>query len=112
MNCLLLLIILFCCNGTGNGACGGNGCGRRGCDAGCNRRGCDDGCNLRRQNACTENCNVRREESFERTQVRKECDCDMESRMHSHTTQTMPRTQFPYLDVEPRTCGCEEKTES
>ena len=63
MNCLLLLIILFCCNG--------NGCNT----GGCNRAG----------------CNARRD---------------------THTPPPMPRTQFPYLDVEPRTCGCEEKADN
>lgn len=102
MNCLLLLIILFCCNGNGNGTCGGGGYGRRTCDGG----------NCRRQNTCTVNCNARREESREWTSERRECDCDATPRMHTHTAPSMPRTQFPYLDVEPRTCGCEEKSES
>ena len=83
MNCLLLLFILLCC--------GGNGCGEsRG-------TGCD---NFKRCNTAPRmgNCNVRES-------------CEKEN----HSCQTpppMPRTQFPYLDVEPRTCGCEEKQKS
>ena len=100
MNCLLLLIILFCCNGNGN--CGGGGCNRSGCDLG----------NCRRQNSCGETCNMRREENRERTVGRRECECDATPRVHTHTPPPMQRTQFPYLDVEPRTCGCEEKSES
>ena len=105
MNCLLLLIILFCCNGNGN--CGSNGCGSREC---------------RREPSCKGNCNMRREQSHngcaakeearERMERRRECDCDAAPGMHTHTPMPMPRTQFPYLDVEPRTCGCEEKSES
>lgn len=83
MNCLLLLIILF--------YCGGNGCGTS------HGHTCD---NFRRSESTHRmgNCNVR-----------EEC----EHVNHScHTPPPMPRTQFPYLDVEPRTCGCEEKQNS
>ena len=69
MNCLLLLIILFCCNG--NGGCNQN------CNRGCNQRSCGSG--REHERGCVP------------------------------TPPPMPRTQFPYLDVEPRTCGCEEK---
>ena len=95
MNCLLLLIILFCCNG--NGGCNNTGYSR-GRD---NARGCNTvGCNTRRDNAGE--CGVNRRES----------DCDAAPCVHTHTPPPMPRTQFPYLDVEPRTCGCEEKADS
>ena len=90
MNCLLLLIILFCCGGNG---CSGNGCGNscgRSCD---NYKRCDVTPAPRMGN-----CNVR--ESCE--PVNQPC----------QTPPPMPRTQFPYLDVEPRTCGCEEKQNS
>lgn len=77
MNCLLLLIILFCCGG--NSSCSGNCASQNGC---------------------------------QRREVRRERECGCET---SHINKScppppaMPRTQFPYLDVEPRTCGCEEK---
>lgn len=71
MNCLLLLIILFCCGGNGNCA---------------SPRGCRN------------------------QEIRRECGCETPRSNHSCSTPPpMPRTQFPYLDVEPRTCGCEEK---
>ena len=88
MNCLLLLIILFCCNGNG----------------GCNTRGCYR-TNGRRENSCVRN-HVAREDGCERRDNRRECDAS--PCVHTHTPPPMPRTQFPYLDVEPRTCGCEE----
>lgn len=76
MNCLLLLIILFCCGGNGN------------CSGSCVRG--NSGCAVR-ENTCDR----------------------MDSTIHSCPTQnTASRTQFPYLDVEPRTCGCEEKSNS
>lgn len=87
MNCLLLLIILFCCNSNGSynvGNCSREGFGGR-------------------------NRNVR-EECDGRNQQR-ECECKTPN-VHTHTPPPMPRTQFPYLDVEPRTCGCEEKSNS
>lgn len=113
MNCLVLLIILFCCNGNGN--CGNNNYGSR----------CCDGRNSGRKNSCIGNYNVRRDDNCDRTTTgrncdcdstmeRRDCDCDVTSGMHTHThtSSQMPRTKFPYLDVEPRTCGCEEKSES
>lgn len=95
MNCLLLLIILFCCNGNGNCNLSNRNvenCGRPNC---------------RRENSCS-NCVNAREGEWERRNNRGDCDCD--SSPHTHTSPSMPRTQFPYLDVEPRTCGCEEKS--
>ena len=83
MNCLLLLIILF--------SCGGNGCG-------CSHGHVRDNFSRRDYANRTGKCNMR-----------EEC----EPVNHScHTPPPMPRTQFPYLDVEPRTCGCEEKQNS
>lgn len=79
MNCLLLLIILFCCNGNDN-------CGTRQC---------------RRENSCNRNRNARTECNVGR-------DCDCAPVVHS-CPSTSPRPQYPYMDVEPRTCGCEEK---
>lgn len=97
MNCLLLLIILFCCNG--NVSCGNMGCNNAGCGtARCNTRG--------RNNV---GCNMSREIVGERSSGRRECDCEAAPSGCTHTPPPMPRTQFPYLDVEPRTCGCEEK---
>lgn len=93
MNCLLLLIILFLCNGNCNS---GN----------CNVRNYSSP-NCRRENSCSNNANVR-EGEWDRRNNKGDCDCD--STPHVHTSPSMPRTQFPYLDVEPRTCGCEEKS--
>lgn len=92
MNCLLLLIILFCCNGNG---CNTGNCNMRGCNTG---RGNMGGCNTRRSNMEERNTN------------RHDCECNVSPCANTHTPPPMPRTQFPYLDVEPRTCGCEEKS--
>ena len=76
MNCLLLLIFLFCCNGNGGGNTGN--------------------CRIRNYNA--EGC-------------RKEQDC-ARCNIPSSPPPCRVGTQFPYLDVEPRTCGCEEKSDN
>ena len=84
MNCLLLLIILFCCGGNSNG------CSRRDtCGSVCKK----------------DNYGVR--EEYDRCSERKEEHGCNHDNHFSHTPPPMPRTQFPYLDVEPRTCGCE-----
>ena len=88
MNCLLLLIILLCCNGNGNCG-GGNSCVRNFNS----RRGCD-GIHGR------ENCTMNKE--CERNYGGENCDA------RKTASPPMTRTQFPYLEVEPRTCGCEE----
>ena len=81
MNCLLLLFILFC---SGNGQNNHCHCG---------------------------NCIMPRNERRCTNQVRRECGCE-ESRVPTCQTPPppMPRTSFPYLETEPRTCGCEENT--
>lgn len=97
MNCLLLLIILFCCNGN---SCGGNTYIGNTCSGGCQRE------------------NYRRKSSVER----KKCEndyrdgkCAVDHRnvvkddCGSCPASSVSRTQFPYLEIEPRTCGCEEK---
>ena len=85
MNCLLLLLILFCSGNGQNGNCG-NHCGT--CIMPRNERGCGNN-------------------------VRKECNCvETRERVCTTTPPPIPRTQFPYLDVEPRTCGCEENKNS
>ena len=89
MNCLLLLIVLLCCGGNGMGCSNGYTCNN------VHRR---DECGMRKE---CDRCSERRE---------KEYGCNHDN--HScHTPPPMARTQFPYLDVEPRTCGCEEKSE-
>ena len=95
MNCLLLLIILFYCNGNGNCNLSNRNVGNCGCP------------NHRRENACSNSVNAR-EGEWDRRNNKGDCDCD--STPHAYTSPSMPRTQFPYLDVEPRTCGCEEKS--
>ena len=90
MNCLLLLYILLCCGG--------------------NRMGCSNGhiCDTVHRR---ENYDMR--EDYGKCSMRKEKEhnCKHEN-MSCHTAPPpMQRTQFPYLDVEPRTCGCEEKEE-
>ena len=122
MNCLLLLIILFCrggnsirCNGCGD-PCNGKGHG------GCNRPGgpnfrpgCNEGCGLNQRPGCNDSCSsnhrsgfeARNEPREERQTTRKDCECDFVNSISSSTTAR--GTQFPYLEVEPRTCGCEEK---
>ena len=87
MNCLLLLFILLCCGGNGGGGSHGHNCN-------CN--------NFRKCNSASGTAN-------NNGSGRDNC----ETMNHScHTPPPMPRTQFPYLDVEPRTCGCEEKSNS
>ena len=103
MNCLLLLIILFCCNGNGNSgrrsSCGGTCNTRKSCDLGC---GSDNGNNRDIRNH--EHCG---------NDVRRECGCEGNANFHSHNAPPpMARAQFPYLDVEPRTCGCEENSQN
>lgn len=110
MNCLLLLIILFCCNGNGgcNLGCSNTGnCNLAGCNTG---RGNGRGCNTVRNNE--RGCNAERERGGECSINRRECECDSAPCMQPHTPPPMPRTQFPYLDMEPRTCGCEEKSDN
>ena len=106
MNCLLLLIILFC-SGS-NSICSGN------CNGSGSINSCNSGCNTGSNRPCGRNCNtgynVVREVREEQI-MRRECDCDMSHNNHTCQTPT-PRTQFPYLEVEPRTCGCEEKNNS
>ena len=83
MNCLLLLIILCCCGGN---------------NSRCSRK---DICG----NVCKrDNCGVR--EEYGKCSEEKEHTCNHENHF-CHTPPSMPGTHFPYLDVEPRTCGCE-----
>ena len=115
MNCLLLLIILFCCNSNGN--CGSGNCRRENsCERNHNMRTerSVGNCNTENRRIVTsnvENCVVR-EEEHERLSDRNDCGYDTASRMHTHIPPKTSRTKFPYLDVEPRTCGCEEKSEN
>ena len=85
MNCLLLLLILFC---SGNGQ--GRNCG--------NQSG---------------NCIMpRNERTLCGNNSRNERSCEEPRERVCATPPPLPRTQFPYLDVEPRTCGCEENKNS
>ena len=105
MNCLLLLIILFCCNGN---SCNGNFSGR----------------NYHNGNTCNRGCqreNYSRENSVEHKKcetVHREGKCTVDNRSavndgcDSCPASSVSRTQFPYLEIEPRTCGCEEKINS
>lgn len=98
MNCLLLLIILFCCNG--NSGC--NTCNSSGRMA-ANGRNCATG---------RKGCSFAVGENNSRSADR-DCDCDGPKVNACPTAPPpMPRTQFPYLDIEPRTCGCEENAGS
>lgn len=107
MNCLLLLIILFSCGNQGNnmggciGSCGrsNRNCGRNNGDRGRNNGGCSS-CNAVNPPRCND---------CERQPARRDCDCEGSGNHQVCTPPPMPRTQFPYLEVEPRTCGCEEK---
>lgn len=76
MNCLLLLILLFYCNGNGGRNFGGY--------------------SIRNYNAAD---------------CRKEHTCAKNNTMPS-PPPCREGTQFPYLDMEPRTCGCEEKSDN
>ena len=159
MNCLLLLIILYCClGGQNNGSCrnwlqtGGCGCARGtveerrnfdtdcGCargnvkerrrsdtDCGCargnveERRHSDTDCGCakviaetRKDCGCNKaNVDTRKEYRRENVMVSRECDCTNNSGNMSYSVPPpITKTQFPYLDAEPRTCGCEEKSNS
>ena len=92
MNCLLLLIILFCCNGNG---CNRNVCNESGRRESCGRKNCAEHITCETVHRNRE-CAVENRSSAE----------NRSSSDHGHCDK---RTQFPYLDVEPRTCGCEEK---
>ena len=83
MNCLLLLLILFC---------SGNGQGKV-----CRNQG--------------ETCIMPRNERMCGNNARSECGCE-DTRERVCPPPPIPRTQFPYLDMEPRTCGCEENKNS
>ncbi len=82
MNCLLLLFILFCCGNGQNGNCH-HGNGHMGCSHG---NGCGCGSIVGNSNGCGISNGCR----------------------PTPPPPPMPRTQFPYLDKEPCTCGCEE----
>lgn len=102
MNCLFLLLILCCC-GQGNYA---NGCGNNRMWR--NERS-NDGCNHNHSvDRRIEECGCQEEKHEE------DCGCSHALKHednHSHGVFIAPpasRTQYPYLDTEPRTCGCEE----
>ena len=100
MNYLALLSILLCCGGNRN----------------CNGKGTFYKHNCERRNGCrtvrnAQNCNMEKyveKEECDRVIDGRDCGCDVSSGVHSCPTAPMPRTKFPYLDTEPRTCGCEE----
>lgn len=103
MNCLLLLIILFCC-GHGNNFW--NSCNRM-CDNGCQRNSWQGNDNVATNNTeC--GCSLERE----REEREEDCGCDHDRTSnrngHMFTAPPSARAQYPYLDLEPRTCGCEE----
>ena len=104
MNCLLLLIILFFCNGNtcGGNCCGGNFCNGNICDGGRGRESHGRN-NCMEQNKCE---TIHREGQCtvgNRSAVNNDC---------CNRREDESRTQFPYLEIEHRTCGCEEKTNS
>ena len=81
MNCILLLLILFCC---GNGGNGNHNCGN--CHVG---NSATTGC--RPHNDCNQSNGIGANNGCRPT-----------------PPPPMPRTGFPYLEKEPCTCGCEE----
>lgn len=114
MNCLLLLLLLFCCSGNfcGNNSCAGNICGRNTSNGSCQRE------NYGRKN-CTEHkmCetvqrdrNCAEHKTCETVRRDREGTTDFSNMMNNGPCDK--RTQFPYLEIEPRTCGCEEKANS
>ena len=129
MNCLLLLLILFCC-GQGNCTTGGRqGCrkcsvssGKEGCDnhfgisntgEGCCQthveRQSDCGCmrETERKSDCGYKVEMERESShIGRIEVERENSCECRLEREVGTT----RPHYPYLELEPRTCGCEENS--
>lgn len=104
MNCLLLLLILFGC-GQGNGICSclNNGMCR-------NIVPNDSCCNRNRATVNrTENCGCKTE-----VKEKEDCGCSRGMNHGNHencgafTVPQTARTQYPYLESEPHTCGCEE----
>ena len=126
MNCLLLLVILFCC-GQGKCASGNNGgrnleitSGNNGCEHNftvtnmkekcCEvqrERQSDCGCVAETEPQVACGCRETERESNRITRVESEressCDCRLERE------GVAVRPHYPYLELEPRTCGCEEK---
>ena len=101
MNSLFLLIILF--------SCCGNGFGRHCCqeEKSCCRERREDGCG--ENNWCRDNGN---RGNYDRggSDQNNSCGCDRPTMGPScPPPPPMPRNQFPYMENEPRTCGCEEQ---
>lgn len=109
MNSLFLLIILFFC-------CNNSFCGCREHDHGDD---CRENCSWdsRRSDSCRENrsddnsCNTNRGQgnscgaAFD---LNNSCGCEREMKP-SCPPPPMPRSAFPYMDNDSRTCGCEEQ---
>ena len=104
MNCLLLLLILFGCGqGNGIGGCTNN----RRCGNGTRNHSC---CNQNQSTIrSTEECGC-----IEEIKKKEDCGCSGSMNRDNHDNRQMftppptARTQYPYLESEPRTCGCEE----
>ncbi len=110
MNSLFLLIILFsCCNNSffGCGCCEQDNCRD-------NRRGnnsCNNTCNKEkscREDSCRENGN-RDRSGRDNSERNNSCGCDRPIMGPSCPPPPMPRTTFPYMESDSRTCGCEEQ---
>ena len=109
MNCLLLLIILCCCSGNTNWN-GGN-LSRTNClhdnhwsennYARYHQEPC--GCGMEREVQEPCGCGMERE-------VQEPCGCNVENSHKEPCGCGAERAQYPYIDLEPRTCGCEEKS--
>ncbi len=105
MNSLFLLIILFSC--YGNGFFGGGCCVQDNCRQ--NRRG-DNSCDnsWKRDNSCRENSG-RQDSCRDNDNRDNSCGCDRPIIGPSCPPPPMPRTTFPYMESDSRTCGCEEQ---
>ena len=102
MNCLLLLTILLCCGGKNNE------CFRRDICRNSNGCSCRDICG----NVCKrDNYDVREEYGKCSEKKEREHTCNRDNHF-SHIPPSTSGTHFPYLDVEPRTCGCEAEENS
>ena len=124
MNCLLLLMILCCC-GQGNSS---HQCGSRpGCRPIAKDPCCHGNCMNSNRTFCRCQTALEREGNLDAGRERErenscgcgmepkketKCGCEEETGHHKGNLCSPPpaaRTQYPYIDLEPRTCGCEEK---
>lgn len=118
MNCIILLFLLGCCGGWGNGrgnCCCNNGCRGNDNDCGCRQNGCRNGRN--RENCCREDsvrdgCGCQEERHChkeddcgcrEERRRNREDDCGCQRERHHHKEEDCD------CQEERNRCGCEAR---